>query len=97
MFARITVLEFLPDEAEQGFDIVKQSIVPSIREQHGFKGLLLLRDQKTGSASAVTLWESVADMDATAAGNYPVQLAKISGLLAGAPTRQIYEVTEVCL
>jgi heme-degrading monooxygenase HmoA len=97
MFARITVLEFLPDQAEQGFDIVKQSIVPSIREQQGFKGLLLLRDQKTGSASAVTLWESQADMDATATGNYPVQLAKISGLLAGPPTRQIYEVTEVSL
>ena len=97
MFARITALHFLPDKAEQGFDIVQHAIVPTIKEQGGFKGLLLLRDPQTGSATAVTLWDSEADMQASASGNYPVQLAKVSELLSGQPTRHIYEVKEVSL
>ena len=97
MFARITTLRFRPETDEQGFELVAHSIAPTIKEQHGFKGLLLLRDSSTGSATTVTLWESEVDMEVTARGNYPVQLAKISGLLAGAPTRQIYEVKEVSL
>jgi hypothetical protein len=45
----------------------------------------------------VTLWESEADVEASAAGNYPVQLAKLQGLLAGPPTRHVYEVKAVSL
>jgi hypothetical protein len=53
MFARITALHFVPDKAEQGFDIVQHSVVPTIKEQAGFKGLLLLRDPETGGATTV--------------------------------------------
>ena len=97
MFARVTRLEFQPDKAEEGFDIVQHSIVPSIKEQQGYKGLLLLRDPKTGSATTVTLWESEADMAATTTGNYPVQVAKVSGLLSTPPTRDVYEVRDVSI
>jgi heme-degrading monooxygenase HmoA len=87
----------LPEQAEHGFEIVQQSIVPSIKEQPGYKGILFLRDPQTGAATAVTLWESEADATAAATGNYPAQLAKVQGLLAGPPTRHLYEVTEVSL
>lgn len=97
MFARVTLLQFQPDKANEGFDIVQNSIVPSIKEQNGFKGLLLLRDPKTGSATTITLWESEADMAATATGNYPTQVAKLAGLLSAQPTRDIYEVEDVSI
>ncbi len=97
MFARITVLDFLPDAAQRGFDVVQRTIVPSIRAQPGFRGLLLLRDSQTGGATVVTLWASRADMEATATGNYPVQLAKIEPLLSGPPTRHTYEVADASL
>ncbi len=48
MLARITHLQFHPDKAEQGFEVVRQSIVPSIKEQRGFKGILPLHDRETG-------------------------------------------------
>ena len=95
MLARITHLQFHPDKAEQGVEIVRQSIVPTIKEQRGFKGILLLRDRETGGATVVTLWESEADMEATVTGNYPVQIAKVREFLIGPPTRSTYEVEEV--
>jgi heme-degrading monooxygenase HmoA len=97
MFARLTELQFIAAKADEGFAIVRDSIVPSIKEQHGFKGLLLLRDARTGSASVLSLWESEADMDATAAGNFPIQMAKVSALVAGQPSRRVYEVSELSI
>src|SRR4030088_2479726 len=92
MFARLTELQFLPEMADDGFRVVRDSIVPTIKEQRGFQGLLLLRDSNTGSASVLSLWESESDMDATATGNYLVQIAKVSLLISGPPTRRIYEL-----
>jgi heme-degrading monooxygenase HmoA len=92
VFARLTELEFLPDNVEDGFRLVRDSIVPTIKEQGGFRGLVFLRDPQTGSASVLSLWDSEADMDATVTGNYPVQIAKVSTLLSGPPKRRIYEV-----
>jgi len=97
MFARITLAQFQPDKADQGFDILQHSILPTIKEQHGYKGLLLLRDPKSGNGTLVTLWEAEADMEMSASGNYPTQIAKLQGLLAGPPTREIYEVAEVSI
>jgi hypothetical protein len=97
MFARMTGLHFLPHNAEQGFGILQDAIVPTNKEEAGFKGLVLLRDLATWSATAVTLWESEADMQASASGNYPIQLAKVSQLLSGQPTRRIYVIKEISL
>jgi hypothetical protein len=97
MLARITTLRFRPDKAGEGFGIVQHSIVPTIKEQRGFRGLLLLGDSLTGSATTVTLWDCEADMEASATGNCPVQLAKLDGLLAGTPARDIYEVKDINL
>ena len=54
-----------------------------------------MRDAKTGNGTLVTLWDAEADMEMSASGNYPTQIAKLQGLLAGPPTREIYEVAEV--
>jgi quinol monooxygenase YgiN len=97
MFARITTLRFRPDTDGQGFDIMEHSIVPSIKEQPGCKGLLLLRDPSTCNATTVTLWDSEAAMAASASGNYPLQLAKLDGLLAEPPRRDKYEVKDISL
>ena len=59
--------------------------------------MLLLRDPLTMSATTLTLWDSEADMEASATGNYPVQLAKREGLLAGTRVRNICEVTDISL
>ena len=95
MFARITLAQFQPDKAQQAFDVVQKSVEATIKEQHGYKGLLLLRDPKTGDATLVTLWEAEADMEMSESGNYPTQVAKLQGLVSAPPTREIYEVEEL--
>ena len=97
MFARMTTLQFQPTRAAEGFDVLRNSVVPTIKEQHGFKGLVLLRDASTGDAAALTFWEAEADMAASASGNYPVQLQKLTGLISNAPTRTIYSVEELSI
>jgi heme-degrading monooxygenase HmoA len=95
MFARITTLRFVTEGSSKGFQVLQQSIVPTIKQQHGFAGLLLLRGPGSDCATTVTLWESEAAFEASATGNYPLQIAKLEGLLASPPTRQIFEVEEI--
>jgi heme-degrading monooxygenase HmoA len=71
MFARMITLQFQPGKAEQGFDVLRNSVVPTMNEQLGFKGLVLLRDASTGDAAALTFWEAEADMAASASGITP--------------------------
>jgi heme-degrading monooxygenase HmoA len=97
MFARMTTLQFQPGKAQEGFDVLQNSVVPTIKDQHGFKGLLLLRDTSTGAAAALTFWEAEGDIAASASGNYPVQLQKLTGLISGPPMRAIYNVEELSL
>ena len=97
MFARMTALQFQPGMAEQGFEVLQNSVVPTIKEQRGFLGLVLLRNATSGDAAALTFWEAEADMAASASGNYPTQLKKLNGLIAGPPTRAIYTVEELDL
>jgi heme-degrading monooxygenase HmoA len=95
MFARITTLRFVTEVSNRGFNVLQESIVPTIKQQHGFAGLLLLRGPGSDCATTVTLWESAAAFEASATGNYPLQIAKLEGLLAGPPTRQIFDVEEI--
>jgi heme-degrading monooxygenase HmoA len=97
MFARITNLRFLTERTSAGFNVVQESIVPTIKRQRGFVGLLLLRETGPDCVTTVTLWESEADIEASATGNYPLQIAKLEGLLDGPPTRQLFEVQEISL
>jgi heme-degrading monooxygenase HmoA len=97
MLARMTTLQFQPGKAEQGFDVLRNSVVPTIKEQHGFEGLVLLRHSSNGEAAVITFWEAEADMAASASGNYPVQLQKLTELITGPPMRAIYSVEELSL
>lgn len=95
MPARVTMLQFLPEKAAEGLDVFVNSVVPSIKEQQGFKGLVLMTDPPAGRAAVLTTWETEADMQATVTGNYPTQIAKLSGLLTEPLSRESYEAYEV--
>jgi hypothetical protein len=70
MFARLTEMQFLPEMAGEGFGIVQDPVVLDYQRTAGLRGIVVLRDSNAGSASVLSLWESEADMDATATGNY---------------------------
>ena len=58
MYARVTVVQGLPDKIEQGIDSFNSAVLPVAKGVAGYKAALLLADRKTGKAIGITLWES---------------------------------------
>jgi heme-degrading monooxygenase HmoA len=100
MYARVTVLEWKEGQEREGVEetihILRESVLPEARKQHGFKDFLVLRDQAAGSILVITLWETQADLEANeASGYYHKQLEKLTSLFpfyATLPYRHVYEV-----
>jgi heme-degrading monooxygenase HmoA len=92
MYARVTTLQSLPDRLDEGVRIFA-ALAPEIKSQQGFVSTLLLIDRAANKAIVVTLWETLADLEASEA-NRQQQLANpsVAALLAGAPVREVCEV-----
>jgi heme-degrading monooxygenase HmoA len=62
MFARLTTTVLGPDEPEAAAEIIER-ILPTLESLDGFKGVLVLADEKTKLVHGITLWESAAAME----------------------------------
>ena len=70
------------------------SVVPAMREQPGFRSILILTDPETDEGCTVGLWETEEDARVfESSGVYREQIAKLGGLLAEPPVRKVYEVS----
>lgn len=58
MFARCTIIQGQPDEADLGIKIMQEQILPAVRELDGFQGLLSFIDRDSGKGMSFTLWET---------------------------------------
>jgi heme-degrading monooxygenase HmoA len=58
VYARVTVVQGLPDKIEQGIDSFNSQVLPAAKGVAGYKAAFLLADRKTGKAIGITLWES---------------------------------------
>jgi heme-degrading monooxygenase HmoA len=100
MYARVTVLEWKQGQEQEGVEetirILRESILPETRQQHGFKDFLVLHDQVAGKILVITLWETQAALEANeASGYYHEQIDKLASffpLYATPPYRHVYEV-----
>lgn len=89
MYARVVTNQIKPDLA-----IVRDSIVPALKDLNGFKGFVAMTDHKAGKSIGYSMWETEADLAASeASGNYLEQIAKLSAVLAAPPAREVYELT----
>ncbi|HEX8034803.1 MAG TPA: hypothetical protein VF510_13190 [Ktedonobacterales bacterium] len=94
MHARVTTATIQQDKIDECIRIFRDSIVPDIQRQKGFRDLLMLTNRATGKSAFYALWESEADLRANeASGSYQLQVAKLLPMFVGQPTREIYEVT----
>lgn len=95
MYARVTTGYVQPEKGDEITRYMRDSVVPAAKQQSGFKGLLLLRDDESNKSIAITLWETEAEMAAGEAGGgyYREQLARNIHLFASAPVREAYEVS----
>ena len=65
MYARVSTLEGSPEQLDEGVRFLREEILPTGKEDPGFKGLIALGDRNSGKALSITFWESEEEMRAT--------------------------------
>lgn len=94
MYARTGSSQMKPGKMDEAIKMYRDSIVPTLKKQKGFKGLYWLTDRGTDKYSVITLWESEADMKATeTSGLLEEVVAKFGSYVATPPTIERYEVS----
>ena len=93
MQARVTHVQVQPDKIDEATSIYRDSVVPVLKAQNGYRATYMLVDRATGKGMSVTIWESLEALQASeSSGFYQEQVAKFAPVFAAAPTREIYEV-----
>jgi hypothetical protein len=69
MYARIVIGAIALDQLESFIHFWRGSILPSVQQQKGFRGVRLLVDRQTGKIVTSGVWETQADLLATVAWN----------------------------
>ena len=92
MYARVTTFQIEPAKLDEALEVTRGSILPAMKQQQGFKGVLTLVDRQTGKATSITLWDPEADLKAGEnSGYYQQQLGKLASFVAAPPARAAYE------
>ena len=65
VYARVSTLEGSPEQIDDGLRYLREEILPTGKDDPGFKGLIALADRQSGKALSITLWESEEEMRAT--------------------------------
>lgn len=94
MHARVTMANVDPDRFDDAIPAVKETFQPAAREQPGFRGFLLLADPASHQLIGITLWETEADMTASAgdSGYYAARIAEFNSMLVTPATTTACEV-----
>jgi hypothetical protein len=94
VYARLHVLQTTPDQHDQGLEIVRDQLLPWLRDSTGYRGLIRLADREAGKTLVITLWADEQSLRASAeAGD---QLSELTAENVGA-TRLALEQYEATL
>ena len=66
MFARVHTLETTPEQHDAGLEIVRDQLLPWLRESTGFRGLIRLERRDGERTLVVSLWADEASLEASA-------------------------------
>ena len=73
--ARVHVIQSTPEQQDEGLEIVRDQLLPWLRDSSGYRGLIRLADRAGGKTLVVTLWADQASLQASAeAGNRLTEL-----------------------
>ena len=65
MCARVSTLEGSPEQIDEGLRYLREELLPTGKDDPGFKGLIALADRNSGKTLSITLLESEEEMGAT--------------------------------
>ena len=94
MHARVLTAQAKSGQTDELIHIIGDSVLSEIKQEVGFKGILLLNDRATGKGISITLWETPVDLKASETSGYlQRQLDNVAPHLAEVPTIGVYEVS----
>jgi heme-degrading monooxygenase HmoA len=65
VYARVSTLEGAPEQIDEGLRFLREEVLPTGKEDPGFKGLIALGDRQSGKTLGITFWESEEAMRAS--------------------------------
>ena len=91
MYARAVNVQLKSGKVDEAVNIVKDAIVPVLKQQKGFKGQLFLTQSDTGKAISIDMWETEADLTVFETSTlYREIMGKLAAVLAGPPAGERY-------
>jgi heme-degrading monooxygenase HmoA len=78
MFVRVVSMQVKPNASGEFARLFENEIVPTLHQQHGFGGQMLLMDPGGPEAVALSFWDSRKDAEAFARDRYPDLLEKLT-------------------
>ena len=93
MHARVTIADADPGRVDEGAEVIRDRVLPSVRELEGFRGVIGLTDRETGKSMTVTLWESQEAMLTSEEAANRLRSEVMEALGGSKPTVERYEVT----
>ena len=58
MHARLTTIEGEPGRIDEAIRVAREDVLPTLREQDGWKGFTVLADRSSGRMLGISFWES---------------------------------------
>jgi len=92
MYARIVTSQVRPGKLNEMTRLYQRTLRPVLEHQPGFKDILVFKNPETNKEISVTLWHTMADMEAFDIDHAPL-LEKFAPFLSAAPTVEIFEVS----
>jgi len=92
MYARVVTVQIAPEKVMEAIQLWKDSVMPAVKSQKGFSSGRFLVNRASGKIVTVGVWETEADMQATAGAFVQEQLAKFASLFSAPPVVEQYEV-----
>ena len=94
MHARIITAQVQHDRLNEASRLYQEQLMPTARQQPGFKGAWLLLDRHTGKGLAILLWETETDLRAGETNHYlQQQIAQLAQTFVSTPLREVFEVS----
>ena len=74
-----------PERMEEAIRTYRDSTLPAVRIESGFKGALILADRNASKIIAISLWETEADLRARTPTTF------VDPIAGAPPVREVYE------
>jgi len=93
MYARHVTYHAEPGTRDRVVGII-EGLMPRVRQQSGFIGMLMLVDEEHNEYVGVSQWQTRADAEAVTTSILPLAMQELASVLDNPPVTRIYEVHE---